>query len=426
MTGAKGGHLTVAQGTAMYVGAVLGTGVIALPALAADVAGPASLLAWLALVVLSAPLAATFAALGARHPDAGGVATYARLAFGERLSAVVGWCFYFAVPPGTTAAALFAGAYVEQAVGGGQWTVVLTALVLLSSMALTNWVGLRASGAVQFVLAGLLVLLVLGSVLLAVPHVDLGNLTPFAPHGWVAVASAAGMLVWSFAGWEAITHLAQEFKRPERDLPRATGIAVAIVGLLYLSVAFAIISVLGPAAADGEAPLGQLIARTVGGDVKVVAAVAAVLLTVGSINAYMASASKLSAALARDGAFPARLSGGTVAGEVPRRSLVVVVALCFLSLAVAIGTGTGAKLLVLLTTGQFVAVYLIGTAAALKLLPSRSPAWFAALVAFLGVVALTVATAVYMLWPLLVTATALLFLRWNRRRRGDPVRGTAA
>ena len=90
---ASHGHLTVLQGAALYIGAVLGTGVIALPALAAKVAGPASLLAWLGLVVLSAPLAATFAALGARHPDAGGVATYARRAFGARASALVGWCF---------------------------------------------------------------------------------------------------------------------------------------------------------------------------------------------------------------------------------------------------------------------------------------------------------------------------------------------
>jgi amino acid efflux transporter len=82
------------QGAALYVGAVLGTGVIALPALAADVAGPASLLAWLALVLISVPLAATFAALGARYPDAGGVATYVRNAFGARAAAVVGWCLW--------------------------------------------------------------------------------------------------------------------------------------------------------------------------------------------------------------------------------------------------------------------------------------------------------------------------------------------
>ena len=107
------GRLTVLQGAALYVGAVLGTGVIALPALAAKVAGPASLLAWVALVLLSAPLAATFAALGGRYPDAGGVATYARQAFGARASAIVGWCFYFAVPAGAPAGAMFAGAPVE-------------------------------------------------------------------------------------------------------------------------------------------------------------------------------------------------------------------------------------------------------------------------------------------------------------------------
>ncbi len=97
--------MTVPQGAAVSIGAVLGTGVIALPALAAQIAGPASLVAWVALILLSVPLAWTFAALGARYPDAGGVSTYVRNAFGGRAAAVVGWCFYFAVPVGAPAAA---------------------------------------------------------------------------------------------------------------------------------------------------------------------------------------------------------------------------------------------------------------------------------------------------------------------------------
>jgi len=92
--------LSVGQGTALTVAAVLGTGVISLPALAFDEAGPASLVAWLALVLLSIPLAATFAALGVRHADSGGVSTYVRLAFGPRTAGVVGWCFYFSIPLG--------------------------------------------------------------------------------------------------------------------------------------------------------------------------------------------------------------------------------------------------------------------------------------------------------------------------------------
>lgn len=410
------GRLTIAQGTAMYVGAVLGTGVIALPALAADVAGPASLLAWLGLVVLSAPLAATFAALGARYPDAGGVSTYARLAFGERWASVVGWCFYFAVPPGTTAAALFAGAYVSSAFGGGNVTVIATAVTLMLLVTATNAVGLQASGRLQFVLAALLIILVLGSVLLAIPHIRLDNLTPFAPHGWTAIGPAAALLLWSFAGWEAITHLAQEFRKPERDLPRATAIAVVIVGALYLLVAFAIIAVLGSAAATSEAPLGELMARGLGGNVRIFAAVAAVLLTVGSMNAYYAGAAKLGAALSRDGAFPGGLSRGSVAGEVPRRSLAVVAGFCFLTLLVVTVTGVGTKPMVLMTTGQFVAVYAIGVAAAVRLLPKGSKARVAAFLALIGVAGLLVVSGAYMLWPALVAGGALLFLRLNRRR----------
>src|SRR3954451_2423712 len=79
---AAGGHLDVPQGAALTIGAVLGTGVISLPALASDAAGAASLLAWLGLPRPSIPLTSTFAALGSRNPDGGGVSTYARQAFG--------------------------------------------------------------------------------------------------------------------------------------------------------------------------------------------------------------------------------------------------------------------------------------------------------------------------------------------------------
>ncbi|ETK35444.1 APC family permease [Microbispora sp. ATCC PTA-5024] len=411
------GRLTVAQGTAMYVGAVLGTGVIALPALAAQAAGPASLLAWLGLVVLSAPLAAAFAALGARHPDAGGVSTYARLAFGDRAATVVGWCFYFAVPPSAAAAALFGGEYAASALGGGTGVATLTAAGLMVIVTVSNASGLRVTGRVQLALAGLLVALLVVAVALSLPHARLDNLRPFAPHGLGAVGSAAALLVWSFAGWEAITHLAGEFRRPARDLPRATAAAVVLVGVLYLSVAFATVAVLGPAAADARAPLGDLLALGIGGSARLLAAVAALLLTLGAMNAYWAGAAKLGAALGRDGALPAWLTRGSVAGEVPRRSLAVVAVLSFLALAVVYVVGTGIRPLVLMTNGSFVAVYAVGVAAAIRLLP-RGRARTAALLALAAVVLLVAASGVYLVWPLLVTVAALVYVRLARRRAG--------
>jgi amino acid efflux transporter len=395
------------NGTAMYVGAVLGTGVIALPALAAEVSGPASLLAWVLLVVASAPLAATFAALGARYPDAGGVSTYARLAFGPSAASVVGWCFFFAVPPGAAAAALFAGAYVESATGGGR---ALTAIALIVGAGVTNAYGVRLSGRVQFGLSLLLVTFLLVAVVLSVPHFRAGNLTPFAPHGWGAIAPTVALLVWSFVGWEAITHLTAEFRRPERDLPRATAAAVVVVGVLYLAVAFAVIGVLGSAAGESAAPLGELLAAALGGDARLFAALAALLLTFGTISTYFAGAAKLGAALGRDGALPAWLGRGSSAGEVPRRSLGVLVVAVLAALIGVLAAGIGPGPLVLATTGLFVTVYAVGVAAAVKLLRGRPVA-----VAALGIVlVLTVLTGKYLLWAAVVAAGALLYLRVRR------------
>ena len=413
------GRLTALQGTALYVGAVLGTGVIALPALAAQVAGPASLIAWCALVVLSVPLAATFAALGARHPDAGGVSTYARLAFGERTAVVVGWCFFFTVPTGAAPAALFAGQYVAAVTGGGNATATFTAAVLMAIVTATNAAGLRVTGRLQLALAGLLTLLLLLSVVTALPHARWSNLTPFAPHGWSAIASATALLVWSFAGWEAITHLAAEFRRPARDLPRATALALAVVGVLYLAVAFAVIAVLGSGAATADAPLGELMSRGLGGNARLLAAGAAVLLTLGTMNAYYAGVAKLGAALGRDGALPEWLARGSLAGEVPRRSLAVISALTVPSLIATGAFHLGTRTLVSLTAGLIVSVYAIGVAAAVRLLPRRTAGRAAAMVALVAVVALLATTGIYLIWALAVSVAALLYL-WFKRRATPP------
>src|SRR2546422_10144681 len=78
---------------ALYMSSVLGSGVLVLPGLAAQIAGPASLLAWLLLSLASYPLAYTFASLSARKPASGGVYSFARESFGLQMADPVGWLF---------------------------------------------------------------------------------------------------------------------------------------------------------------------------------------------------------------------------------------------------------------------------------------------------------------------------------------------
>ncbi|WP_224020056.1 amino acid permease, partial [Burkholderia vietnamiensis] len=258
--------------------------------------------------------------------------------------------------------------------------------------------------------------LLLAAVLASAPHARPENLQPFAPHGWLAVGQAAALLVWSFAGWEAITHLAAEFRRPAHDMPRSAGIAVVVVGFLYLSVAATSVTVLGPSAGASGAPLAELIAGGIGGHAQVLAAAAALLLTLGTMNAYFAGAAKLGAALGRDGALPAWLAQGSQVGGVPRRSLGVIAALAAAALAATAFSDVGPKPLVLVTSGCFVMVYGLGAAAALKLLPRASAAYRCAWVSLIAVAGLFLTTGWYLFFPLLLAGAALLYLRLARRR----------
>lgn len=402
------GSLTMLQGSALTVGAVLGTGVISLPGLAARMAGPASLVSWLLLVLASVPLAATFGALGARFPDAGGVSSYARRAFGPKAGAVVGWCFFLAVPVGAPAASMMAGHYVAAAFGGGRVTIVAVSADLIAGVAGMNAFGVRLSGRVQLALAAVLAGTILVTVVIALPHAQPSAVGPIAPHGWPAVLTAAGALVWAFAGWEAVAPLAAEYRSPHTDVPVATAIAVVVVGALYLALAATTILVLGPRAGDTVAPLSDLMALAVGEGARPATAFVALLLTIGAMNAYFAGAAKLGSALGRDGALPHWLAEGSRAGEVPRRSLLVVTVLAGLTLGFAAVTGLDFDVFMVLATGAFGVVYVLGTAAAVRLFP-RGWTRTGAIIGLVTAVALAASIGWALLWAAVVSAAAIAY-----------------
>jgi amino acid efflux transporter len=72
------------RGVALYVGALLGPGLLMLPGLAAQLAGPASVLAWAGLLVASGLFALIFTAFGIRLRGGGGVVTYTAAGLGPR------------------------------------------------------------------------------------------------------------------------------------------------------------------------------------------------------------------------------------------------------------------------------------------------------------------------------------------------------
>src|SRR5437764_10570312 len=362
-----GGHrsLGVVRGAGLYVGALIGPGVLLVPALAAQTAGAASIIAWAALLVLSAPLAITFAALGVRHPVSGGVSAYVREGFGDTAAAITGGWFLTAVFCGAPAVALIGGYYVADLTGSGTPVAAAVGLGMFGTVLAANAFGLRVSSGFQLVLASVLVVVIACAIAIALPSRGGDNWTPFAPHGWWAVGTAANILIWLFVGWEAVAQLAGDFHRPEVNLPRAIALAFVAVTVLYIALAVATIAVSG--GRQSNVPLADLISVGFGRAGRDATAVLAVALTMGTMNVYLGGAAKLVAALANEGALP-RWLGADSYRSVPRRPLLLIgcVGVALLAGLLAGLSSTGD--LVRATSACFIAVYVLAILSATRFL----------------------------------------------------------
>jgi amino acid efflux transporter len=391
------GTLGVVRGAALYVGALIGPGVLLVPALAAQAAGAASIAAWCALLVLSAPLAIVFAALGVRHPVAGGVSAYVREGFGADAAALTGGWFIAAVFCGAPAVALIGGYYVADLTGSGTAVAATVGLLMFGTVLVTNAFGLRISSGFQLVLASVLVGVLALAVSVALPSRAADNWHPFAPHGWWAVGTAANILVWLFVGWEAVAQLAGDFRRPDVDLPRAIALAFGVVTVLYMGLAVATIGV--SSETRSRVPLADLVSVGFGSVGRDATAVLAVALTMGTMNVYIGGTSKLIASLANEGALP-RVLGADSHRSIPRRPLLLIGLVGLPMLAGLLAGFTTTDALVRSTSACFIAVYVLALASGYRILDGRVRALA------LVTVGLTVAVAVFSSWYLLVPAVA--------------------
>jgi len=359
-------NLTTSRGAALYIGAILGPGLLLLPGLAAAEAGPASILAWLALLGLSGLFAAVFSALGRRIPSAGGVMGYVTAGLGARAGRATGWMFLAGVVGGAPIVCLIGASYVTDLTGGGQLTRAAVAAALLLTVIALAAGGLRASATAQLVLVSLLTGVVVVAVAGSATAARAGNWTPFAPHGWLSVGGAAATLMFSFAGWEAVAPLPTRFADPSRQLPRAVAIALAVTTALYLGLAVATISVLGPAAAT-DVPLAGLLSHAIGTAGPDAAAVAAIVLTLGATNAYINGAAALAGQLA-GGSRSA--PGGHGSGPMVRL-LTAIGGAGLLLITLYRLRIVGIAVLVEVPTVLFLTVYLGAMAAAVRVLSGR-------------------------------------------------------
>ncbi|MBP1038054.1 MULTISPECIES: L-methionine/branched-chain amino acid transporter [Serratia] len=364
-------ELSLAQGVGLLSTSLLGTGVFAVPALAAQVAGGDSLWAWPILIVLVFPIAIAFAALGRHFPSAGGAAHFVGLAFGPRMAKVTAWLFLSVIPVGLPAALQIAAGFWQATFG---WDANGLLLVQIVTLVVIWLLGTRSAGSsanIQTLIA-LLVIALVGAIWWQ------GGITP-SQIPWPAVSdisppnmfNALAVMFWCFVGLEAFAHLATEFRHPERDFPRALMLGLLVAGAVYWGCTVAVLHF----HAYGEhqaaaASLPGIVVQLFGEHALWIACIIGYLACFASVNIYTQSFARLvwSQAQEKPASGLAKLS----AGQVPVNALSAVVGCCLLFTLLIYTLKLPLDTLLVYANGIFVLIYLLCMLAGWRILQGRS------------------------------------------------------
>ncbi|MGE6791428.1 L-methionine/branched-chain amino acid transporter [Pseudomonas guineae] len=356
------------QGIGLLSTSLLGTGIFVIPALAATVAGEASLWAWMILIALVLPVAFTFAQLGRRFPHAGGAPHLIGRAFGPRMERLSALLFLAVLPVGLPAALNIASGFWQALFDLSQNQALIIQLTTLAAILLLGQRPAKASGLLQ----GAIAVGVISTIALIWWVGDLPTssqpLLPPISGSWHLLPAALGVMFWCFVGIEAFTHMGEEFKNPERDFPLALLFGVLLAGLVYWACSVAVLSfhAYGDVQTDA-ASLPRLLDLLLGEKARWLAATVGYLACFASMNVYMQGFARLIWSLADEGKLPNSLAQRNHHG-VPARALLLVVLACALCAVLASVLNLTVDDLIRYANGNFVLVYLLSMAAGWVLL----------------------------------------------------------
>jgi len=330
------------------LGSMIGAGMFAVFGPAARAAGPGLLLGLLLAGAIAFCNATSSAQLAAQYPRSGGAYVYGRERLGAWAGFLAGSSFVLGKTASCAAMALAFAAYV--APPGAERPV---AVVAVAGLAAVNYRGITRTAFLTRVIVGfVLVCLVVTLVFLwtrydAGSPAPVGGWTDIVPGsgGWGGLLQSAALLFFAFAGYARIATMAEEVKDPARTIPRAIGIALPLVVLLYTVVAVTLLALLGPHALAGStAPWADAVDLPggAGTGIALVVRAAAAAACLGALLALLAGVGRTSLAMARERDLPMWLAAVHPRFAVPHRAEVLLaVVVCVLVLSVDLGGAIG-------------------------------------------------------------------------------------
>jgi basic amino acid/polyamine antiporter, APA family len=314
---------------AIVVGTVIGSGIFIVPQTMVKLVGSPELVfvVWVVGGLLSLAGALSYAELAAAMPQAGGEYVFLTEGYGQLWGYIYGWTQMWVAKSGSIAILATGFFYYLANFFPGLERVFLTiplpigahgapldirygqllAMVLIFSLGVLNYFGVKVGGSVQVVVTIVKVALIL---LIVVIGLGWGQPTltprgaPLAPLTVLGFFAALVKSLWAYDGWNNVSMVSSEIRNPQRNLPLSLIWGTAAVILIYMLANAAYFYVLAPSeVAASNRVAATMMRQVLGPSGASLVSVAAMISMFAALNGSILSGARVPYALARGGYF---------------------------------------------------------------------------------------------------------------------------
>lgn len=350
----KDAHLIQVLGVkdflALGVGTIVSTSIFTLPGIvAAQHAGPAVVLSFLAAAVVAGLVAFAYAEMSSALPFAGSAYSWINVVFGEGFGWIAGWALlaeYF-IAVAFVASGLSANlqglleplgfklpVQLSAAFGTNGGVVDILAILVVVLVAILLSRGTSGAAAVENLLVILKVAAILVFIAVGATAIKTANYHPFIPAhkvnadgtsfgGWQGIYAGISSIFLSYIGFDSIAANAAEAKNPSKTMPRGILGSLLIAVVLFSGVSLVLVGMFHYSNyTDNAEPVGWALRHA---GYPVVATVVQAIAVIGMFTALIGmtlAGSRLLYSFGRDGLLPKWL-GELDKNNLPNHALIL-------------------------------------------------------------------------------------------------------
>jgi len=294
---------------AIAINGLIGAGIFALPAAAAnqlDFFSP-----WMFVIcgLVMLPIVASFALLSKYFNQTGGPVVYANQAFGPFIGFQTGWLLYVgrmsALAANGHALILYLSLFIPVLGESGIKPVAVCTLIAL--LAFLNVIGIKTAAKSMLLVTLLKLLPIVLFVLFGLTYLNADMLFTAQPPQLEQFPASMLLLVYAYIGFEGALVPAGEAKQPKKDMPSALLMTLFAAIVLYFFIQWIVVSTLPlpietrTPLADSASVIGQAFNFEFGAQVMLIAAVISIF---GNLLALMLAAPRMTFALSEQQQLP--------------------------------------------------------------------------------------------------------------------------